>query len=806
MLKNYFKTLLRNMQKNKLHTAINIIGMAVAFTCGIILLLFVYFQFSFDTFHANKNRLYEVYNSYNGPQGVAKGDAMGYPAAPALKAEGIGIEKATRYKYGGRAVKYKDKELDLQTKLVDNDFFSMFSFPVVEGNKANPLADLGNAVISEYAAKKLFGKEDPVGKSISTNIGGEWKSLIVSAVLKDFPKNSCITFDVLARPELSPDYAANKDKWDYQQHVVYVQLSANTTKAQVQRQLRNFTRKHNPGDVTFMKNKGFKPDENGDMSSMRLLPFTQMHFDPDVNNGAPTSKPLLYVIMLVSFVIILIACFNFINLTIGLSFTRTKEMGIRKCLGAGRRQVWLQIWGESFFTVLIAMIIGIISIIVLLKYIDKTSLSGLDTSLFYQPFVVFMLMAILLAVSFIASGYPSFIMGKLKTVEILKGKISLKKPGLFRSALIVVQFAIACVLICSTIIIYRQFQHLRNAPLGYNTLSVISIPIHNQGEGKKIVNQMRNTLSSQSSIISVTGSSVNLGLGQDGSTSRAGYGFDYNGKSIETNWMTADYDILKTLNIVPKEGRDFTSAYAADTGNAVIVTESMAKQLSDKSVTGLSFYSDTSKPKWNIIGVIPDFHLYSMHEKAQPLTISIKSNGQLAYILIRVNTQNPTATMNLVKAAYAQAEPGVEFKGTYVNENVERWYANEQKLAKMFSVAALVAIALSCMGLFGIAFIVIQQRVKEIGVRKVLGASVGSIAVLVTKEFIKPVLVAMLIAIPIAWWAMNKWLQSFDYRITISWTIFFAAAFVAVFIAVATVSVQAIKAAVANPVKSLRTE
>jgi len=628
--------------------------------------------------------------------------------------------------------------------------------------------------------------------------------LVISAVLKDFPINSSINFDVLARPELSPDYAANKDKWDNQHHVVYVQLSANTTKTQAENQLRNFKKKYEPDEVAFMKNKGYKADANGDFSSMNLLPLTETHFDAAFN-GRATSKPLLYVIMLVSFVIILIACFNFINLTIGLSFTRTKEMGIRKCLGAGRRQVWLQIWGESLFTVLTAMIIGIISIILLLKFINKTSAAGLDSSLFYQPVVVFMLLGILLFVSFIASGYPSFIMGKLKTVEILKGKISLKKPGLFRSALIVVQFAIACVLICSTIVIYRQFQHLRNAPLGYNTSTVISIPIHNPGEGRQIVNAMRTRLSSQSSVISVSGSSVNLGLGQDRGTSKIGLGFDYNGRSVRTNLMPADYDILKTLNIVPKEGRDFTSGYVTDSSHAVIVTESMAKQLSDKSVIGLSFLSDSSQPKWNIIGVIPDFHLYSMHEKAQPLMI-INSNGQLDYILVRVNTQNAIATMNLVKAAYAQAEPNTEFKGSYVNENVERWYANEQTLAKMFSIAALVAIALSCMGLFGIAFIVIQQRVKEIGVRKVLGASVGSVAVLVTKEFIKPVLVAMLIAIPVAWWAMNKWLQNFDYRITIQWTIFLAAAFVAVFIAVATVSIQAIKAAGANPVKSLRTE
>ncbi len=805
MLKNYFKTLLRNMQKNKLHTAINVIGMSVAFTCSILLLLFVYQQFTFNNFHTNVNRLYQVYNSLNSPQGIETGSQMGYPAAPTLKAEGIGIEKTTRYKDAGRGVKYKDKELELQIKLVDNDFFSMFSFPVVKGNHANPLADLGNVVVSEDAAKKLFGKEDPVGKTISAKVGGEWKSLIVSAVVKEFPDNSSIRFDVLARPEISPDYAEGKNKWDNQHHPVYVQLSGNTTKAQVERQLRIFSKKYNLADITFLKNKGYKPDENGDMYSMRLLAFADIHF-ASLSGRQEMSKPFLYVIMLVSFVIIMIACFNFINLNIGLSFTRTKEMGIRKCLGAGKRQVWLQIWGESLFTVLTAMIIGIVSIILLLQYIDKTSQTRLQSSLLYQPFVVFILLIILLAVSFIASSYPSFIMGKLKTVEILKGKISLKKPGLFRNALIVVQFVIACVFICSTIIIYQQFQHLRSAPLGYNTSSIISIPIHNQAEGKRIVSQMRTRLSSQSSIVSVTGSSVNLGIGQDRSTSKMNSDFNYNGKSISTTWMFADYDILKTLNIVPKEGRDFTAGYAADSSNNVIVTESMAKQFSDKNVTGLSFYSDSSYPKVTIIGVIPDFHLYSLHEKAEPLTISINSDPTLAYLLIRVNSQNTTATMNLVKSAYLQVEPGVEFKGSYVNENIERWYTTEQMLSKMFSIAALVAIVLSCMGLFGIAFIVIKQRVKEIGVRKVLGASVSSVAVLVTKEFIKPVLLAMVIATPIAWWVMSKWLQDFEYNINIEWTIFLAAGLVAVFIAVATVGFQAIKAAVANPVKSLRTE
>jgi ABC-type antimicrobial peptide transport system permease subunit len=232
----------------------------------------------------------------------------------------------------------------------------------------------------------------------------------------------------------------------------------------------------------------------------------------------------------------------------------------------------------------------------------------------------------------------------------------------------------------------------------------------------------------------------------------------------------------------------------------------MAKQLGDGNVVGLSFYADSSKPKWTVVGVIPDFHLYSMYEKNDPLTISMNSTSFISYALVRVNTQNPTATMDIIKNAFAQVQPGEEFKGSYVTENIDRWYTNEKRLSSMFTIASIVAIILSCMGLFGMAFIIIRQRVKEIGVRKVLGASVSGIATLVTKEFIKPVIIALVIAIPIAWWAMHKWLQDFTYRIDIQWWIFIVAGVVAVLIAILTVSFHAIKAAVANPVKSLRTE
>lgn len=794
------------MQKNKLHTAINVVGMAVAFTCSILLLVMVYREFSFDNFHEKKSRLFKLYTYTNNPEGIELSSSMGYPVAPTIKSEGIGVERSTRIKNRGREIRYKDKTLEQSTLLVDDDFFSMFSFPVLKGAEQHQLSSTNSVVLNEKTASNLFGAEEPIGKTIEVKIGGIWNSLVVSSVLKDAPLNSSIKYSVLARSELDPDYAREKDEWNNQHHPVYVELSKNVTQAQVEKRLISFSKKYNASDSNYLKNKGYTKNADGEYSGMKLLPVEEMHFNAELGTGNAVSKPFLYILLLVAFVIILIACFNFVNLNIGLSFTRTKEIGIRKCLGAGKRQVWLQVWGESFVTVLISMLIGILATMLLMKGFNKVMEAKFDTALLLQPTIIFYLVLILFVVSLIASGYPSYIMGKLKTVEVLKGKISLKKPGIFRNALIVAQFAIAIVLICTTVIIYQQFQHLRKAPLGYTTASLISVPIKKDEKGKEIVSKMRMLLASQSSVVSVSGSNINLGVGTDGSTSRSTVGFDYNGKSVHTDRMSADYDILKTLNVKLKEGRDFTAEYLADSTNAVIITESMAKQLDSKSVLGLSFYSDSSQPKWNVVGIIPDFHLYSMYEKAEPLAISMNSYSNVSYALVRVNTQNPAATMDIIKNAYAQAEPGAEFKGSYVTENIDRWYANEKRLSTMFSVASIVAIVLSCMGLFGIAFIIIRQRVKEIGVRKVLGASVGGIATLVTKEFVRPVLLALIIAAPVAWWAMNKWLQDFMYRISIQWWVFVIAGITAILIAILTVSFHAVKAALANPVKSLRTE
>ncbi|MXV51471.1 FtsX-like permease family protein [Pedobacter sp. HMF7647] len=806
MLRNYLLLAFRNIRKNKLHAIINVGGMAVAFTCSIFIFLLVYRHFSYDEFQKNGNQLFKVYSYSIGPNGEEKGTSMAFPFVEAVKKENIGIVKATSIHNRGKLVRYKEKTLDMTVTMVDNDFFDMFTFPLIKGNNVNPLSDLNSVVIAEKFAHNLFGEEDPLGKSIDVKLGGKWYSLTVSAVAAEPPKNSSIRFSVLARTEIDPDYPLQKNNWNNRSLPVFVELAQTTTDQKVESRLRAFTNKYTPTDKASYKKDGYKADKNGDYHSFRLLPLSELHFSPQLGGGGTISKPFLYILILISAVILLIASFNFVNLNIGLSFTRTKEIGVRKCLGAAKKQIWLQVWGESFLLVIIATLLAMTAVYLAIRSFNNITDGAIDSNLLFSPTIVGTVLLLTVLVSVIASGYPSAVMAKLKTTEVLKGKISANRSGGLRNALIVTQFTIAVILIGSTIIIYRQFDHLRTAPLGYNTTSIISIPIKNEENGKEIINKLRGRLASQSSVISVSGSNTNLGIGQDKTQSTSVMCFDLGDKKICGQVITGDFDMLKTLGIKPVEGHDFLLSSASDTSNSVILSESYAKQFGRKSMADFSYATDTAQAKVRVAGVIPDFHFTSVNDTPQPLVIYRNNETTMNYAWIRVNTSNPSATMNMVKSVYASVEPGVEFNGSYVNENIERLYEDEQTMARLFSVAAGIAIVLSCMGLFGIASITIRQRVKEIGVRKVLGASVSAIVTLVSREFIKPVLIAFLIAIPIDWWMMNKWLQDYSYRTDINWWIFGLAAVVSVAIALITVSFHAIKAAIANPVESLRTE
>ena len=805
---SYFKIAWRNLFKNKFHTGINIAGMVIGFTIGIAILLIVYGQLSFDNFHTNEKKLFQAYQFYNTQKGEDFSSSFGFPAAPVFKTEVPAIEKASGFLYGGKNAEYNNKELELPVILVDEDFLSMFSFPVIKGNKADPLKNLSSIVITETAAKKIFGTADPIGKSIKASAGNDLQEMIVSAVVKDFPLNSSIKFDALARIENRSDYARDKNTWSNQHHPVFVQLREGATQQQAEQQLRAINKKYSPDTYTGLQKEGAKPDARGDIYATRLLPFKDIHFSPRiVGNGGTTNKAEIYTVLGVGLLIILIASFNFININLANAFTRGKEIGVRKCLGAANKKLFAQLWSESFLVCLIAFLLSLGLVNIVIHIINDTAKLNMPLlTMMWKPGFLLLAVGLLLFVSLIAGGYPSLVMSKFRVVETLKGKVSLKKKSILRNSLIVMQFVIACVMISCTFIIYKQFKHLQQADLGINKDYIISIPLYKPDKGRETIEKLRTRLSANPSILSVTGSSVNIGLGKDRSSSKSTTGFDYKDKKITTNIAAIDYDYLKTFGVKLIEGREFDKFDAADTSYNVIVSAAVAKQFGEKQLMGQPLFIDSTSPRWNVVGIFPDFHMYSMHEEIEPLTLVLDKNAGLNYCFIKTNAQNMVSAMEAIKNEMAVLEPDKEFKGTFLDENINNWYQQERMMSLLFSIAAAITIVLSCMGLLAMVLLIIQHRVKEIGVRKVLGASVQNIALLISKDFLQLVLIAVLISTPLAWLAMNKWLQGFPYRIKIEWWMFALVAVTALFISLLTISINTIHAAMQNPVKSLRTE
>jgi putative ABC transport system permease protein len=813
MIRNYLLTAWRNLQKNKFNAAINVIGLSVAFTCCILLFLLVRYEFSYDSFQQNGARLYEVYNSTLKPSGEDRGESMSVPAAGAFKKEIAGVVASTGVESGGAGIRYKGKEVFHRISFVDPDFFTMFSYPIVAGNTRAPLAGLNEVVISQSTATALFGQEDPIGRPVEIRALAEWKGVTVSAVISDAPANSVVQYKILARTEIRPDYPDRKDNWNSQDHPVFVQLASSALPAAAESDFRALVKRHKLVDEQQMWTQGFLKDTHGDYMALKLEPIADVHFDENLGGNGTTNKTYLYTLALIAVVVLVIACFNFVNLNVARSFTRAKEVGIRKTIGAGRRQIYFQLWAESLLLFLLAAAIAVGAASSLLKPFNDLFTEKLQMSVLLQPGVLVTAFAGAILVSFLAGGYPAWLVSRFNTVEVLKGKVSVRRSGLLRNGLITFQFVLASALISGTLIIYRQFTHLRSASLGYVQESVISIPLKNPDQARRYAERLRMGLASQPWMAGVTASSVNIGIGEDHSMTHSGTGFMYKGQGMETSILNVDYDYLSVLGMKVIAGRDFSRDFATDTSGEVenvIVTESMARQFGLKDVkdaVGLNLYSgDTAAPKWNIIGVIPDFHLYSMNEHLNPTTLFLSRGNELPYLFVKVRTQNPRVTLGLVQAAFRQLESDNPTQPSYLTENTERWYEKEARLSSIFFSSAAIAVLLSCLGLFAMVSLVMEQRRKEIGVRKVLGASISSITSLLSKDFVRLVAIAFLISTPVAWYFLNRWLQNFEYRTVASWWIFGLAGGLTLVIALLTVGIQTVRAALSNPVESLRSE
>ncbi|SDF02114.1 ABC-type transport system, involved in lipoprotein release, permease component [Dyadobacter soli] len=804
MFKNFIKIALRNLWKSKGYAFINIVGLSVAFCVSVFLFLTAYFALSYDSFHADKDRIYEPYFFSNDPEGVGRTASMPFPITPALKAEYPDIEAVARIVNGSDVVEYKGKYLDKNIKFTEPDFFKIFSFPFKQGSPQAALQDLSNIVITEHMAKAVFGEEDPMGKRIQLGLEESKKEYVVSGVLADFPENSSLQFDAFIRSENVGGYQQQKDQWDAFSHNIFLKLKPGVDKLAFEKKLKPFTAKYFAETLTKLKKKGAKPDERGDIYTLRLQKLEDIHFNREISGGKEGS--LIYALMGIGIFILLIACINFINLSVARSFIRAREVGVRKSLGALKQQLFLQIWGEAGVICFLGFLTGIVLAILLLPAFNATFRAKLSLEYIFEPDKMAMLIALFLFVTLVAGGYPALQMSKFNAVEVLKGKVSLKKPGILRNSLIVAQFALSSLLICCTIIAVQQVDHLRKQPLGFQKEEVISIPVGSKVNGQTALRRMRNRLADDPNVVAITGTGVNLGLGLDRSSSRSSIGFTFKEREVETDWLHISYDYLKTLNIKLRDGREFNPAYPTDSMGRVIITESMAKAIGEKDPVGKFFQTDTAGIKHQIIGVVPDFNLYSSKTNIKPITMYLSHTDGIGYIFVRVTPQSLASSMEKLKSVWKEITPESEFMGSFLDENTNNWYKEEERLSQVFSLASSVAIILSCLGLFAVALIVMEQRTKEIGVRKVLGASIASLVFVLSKDFVKLVLIAILIATPAAWYFMQLWLDNYPYRIEISPLVFIGVGAAALLVAIATVSFQSIKAALMNPVKSLRSE
>jgi len=780
-------------------------GLVIGFTIGIAVLLVVYSQLSFDSVHENANRIFEAYSVTNGVDGPEINNQFDYSGGPVFKAEVPAVERMARFIDGGNHLLYKGKSLDIPVMMADEDLFRMFTFTVVKGNASNPLGKLTDVVLTEDAAKKIFGNEDPIGKSLQASAGDKLKAYTVSAVIKD-PQLSTVNFDILARIENRGDYSTATNHWDGHKLALYVELKKGATRQEAERQLRLVDHRYQPDVYTDLVKKGARPDQYGDLFATRLLPLREAHFSVRVNGHKAASYMMIYTLLLVGLLVIAIASFNFVNINLAMAFTRSREIGVRKCLGAGRNRLFGQLWYESFIVCAVAFVLSLLLTNVLMHSIDGIQKMNIPfAEILLNPKFLGLALVLLLLVSLVAGGYPSWMMSRFNTVETLKGRLGLKRKSGVRSSLIVAQFVIACVMIGCTFVVFRQFRHLEEADLGMDKSFLVSIPLRDPEKGRESVEKLRTMLASDPHVLSVTGSNINLGRGVDRRSVSISTGFDYKGRSISTDRAWVDYDYLKTLGIRLVAGREFDKSYGTDTADNVLISESMAEQLREKDVVGKTIIPDGETKGMHVIGVFADFHLYSMAQAMRPLTLSFAKGG-LDYCFIKTEAAGAIGLMDRLKKAMAEIEPGQEFRASFVDENINNWYTGERMMSLFFSIAAAIAIVLSCMGLLAMVLLIVNQRVKEIGIRKVLGASVRQISVLISREFVLLVALAVVIATPVSWLVMSKWLEEFPYRVRLEWWMFAMVGATAIGLALLTVGFHVVRAAMANPVKNLRTE
>ncbi|WP_299118916.1 ABC transporter permease [uncultured Winogradskyella sp.] len=805
MIRNYFKIAIRSLWKNRTFTALNVVGLTAAFGVALLLAMYATYELSYDRFHEHGDSLYMVYSEDSAPNGIEANISKSEPFSAALRDEVSGVEKITRYNGGSVLLSYQDKQLGMSGAYVDPDFFDMFSFPIIKGDRQNPINSESSVVISEFAAKRIFGDENAIGQTVTILRDEQEVPFTITAIVEDFPETSSVGFDVILNFKSQGYHAYERGvgRWDVENHEVYMQLSKEITPIQFESSTKDFTQLHYKDEIENAKRDGAQPNADGNYRQIKLLPLADIRF-ANFNQGPVTvNRTMPYLVLGIAILILFIACVNFINMSIAKSDRRLREVGMRKTLGANKKQLFFQFWGESILVFMLSAGLGVLLAMLLLPHFQILFSTRASFETFFNPSLITLLIFSVIGITLIAGGYPAILMSRLGTLQSLKGKLDSNGKNYLRNSLMVLQFGIAILLISGTLVLQDQVEFMKTKDLGFNKEQVIAFPLNGKRNDQQALQLVRDALQDKPNILSVTASNNILGLGKDGSRSTSILGFDYKGRGVETHMLVVDSDYIETLDLNLVEGRSFRKNLASDS-LSVIINESMAKQLNEQELLNSKINIDDKL--FSIVGIIEDFNFQELDRNIAPMSLFALPNWNLRNVYVKVAPQNLEASYISVKEAWANVEPNAEFQGSFLNENIDRTLRSERNMITMIGSGSILAITLSCIGLFAMSLLIVAQRRKEIGVRKIVGASVSAITVLLTKDFLKLVAVAFVLATPISWWAMSQWLQNYAYRIDLNILIFLMAGGIALLIAIATIAAKTIKAATANPVKSLRTE
>ena len=775
------------MMRNPTFSFINIFGLGLGIACSLFIYLWVQDERSYDDFHANGDRLYKVIVHSKDKTGGISASEEYSPGllAEALKKEIPEVQYAAMVAWDDDLLfTVNEKSAKENGRYASPDFFDMFSFPLTQGNPATALSSPDNIVISQRLADNYFGKQNPIGKAVRVD---DRRNCIVTGVMANLPENSSIKFDFML--PIQPFFDDNQwlvAGWGHYGPATYVMLHDNASVDAVNAKIRNFISGH---------------DQKESDKMLSLQAYKDMYLYSQFTNGVADGGRIEYVRLfsIIGVFILLIACINFMNLATARSVKRAKEIGVRKVVGAEKGRLVSQFLLEAFITTLLAVGGAVVLVISLLPGFNLVTERHLSLHIF-DPFFIIVLFCLTIATGVVAGSYPALFLSSLNPLTVLKGSLKFKACDvLFRKGLVVFQFALSVMLIVGTAIVYKQLNYVQTKNLGLDRRHIVYIPM--EGDLPKNYEVFKSEV-------------MPTGLVQDISQCTTiptnvhtwSYGYSWPGKDpnekVKFMEIRVGYDFLKTMKIQLMEGRDFSPEYGADTSNFVI-NEEAARQMKMRHPVGEAM---TGEAKGTIIGLIKNFNARSLHDPVEPLILNLREKPEGGYAIVRTQPGRTKPAMTALETTFKKLNSKYPFEFTFADDHFAHQYHSEMIVGQLADIFAFIAVFICCMGLFGLSMFMAEQRTKEIGIRKVVGASVTRIVVMLSKDFLLLVVVAFVIAAPFAWWVMNKWLQGFAYKTDIGWVVFALSGLAAVAIALATISFQAVKAAVVSPVKSLRTE